>query len=106
MPVGTPMSSAVATSAFPPNSSSTPTAAEPSHSRGRGRRHPPRSRLSTSRTAPATRKRIAGPTSGGIDTFERSIARYVVPQKKYTVTRPVQIFAELGPRASSSGIGR
>ena len=81
-PVGTPRSSAVATSAFPPNMSSTPTTAAPIHSRRCGRRHPPRARLSTIRTVPATRNRIAGPTSGGIVWFDRSIARYVVPQKK------------------------
>ena len=96
MPVSTPRCSATATEPLPPRSSSRPTTAAERHCVVVGRRHPPRARLQPIRIAPATENRIAGPTSGGMVWFVRSIARYVVPQKKYTVPRPLQIRAALG----------
>jgi len=61
-----------------------------------GRRHPRRIPLQPIRIAPATQDRIPGPTSGGILWLDRSSARYVVPQKKYTTPSPLQIRAALG----------
>ena len=100
MPVSTPRCSATATEPFPPRSSRQPTTAAERHCRAVGRRQPRRIRLQPMRIAPARQNRTAGPTSGGIVWLDRSIARYVVPQKKYTTPSPVQIRAALGELGS------
>jgi hypothetical protein len=78
IPVGT-VFSAMDTRPFPPNIRNVPMMPALRQWRATGR-SPVRQSRNANSSDPATRKRVAAPTSGGIDALTLAMPRYVVPQ--------------------------